>query len=123
MTEFAHLATVQVDYSNAFAQGMLSEEIYLRLPQGCTGKYGDDTVLKLNRSLYSLKQATLCLFDKLREALLAEGWTQPIPHLEPCLFVKDGVVCLVYINDCLFFAKDSVKIHKYIKKFKMLVLN
>ena len=55
LTAFANLVTIQVDYSNAFAQGELSEEIYLKLVQGCAGKFGDDTVLKLNKSLYSLK--------------------------------------------------------------------
>jgi hypothetical protein len=118
LTVFSNLATIQVDYSNAFAQGMLAEQIYLRLPQGCTGKYGDDTVLKLNRSLYGLKQAALCWFDKLRDALLALGWTQPLPHLEPCLFVKNGVICLVYVDDCLFFARDKSQIQNYIKEIQ-----
>ena len=110
---FACLATIQVDYSNAFAQGMLNEIIYLGLPQGCTGKYGHDTVLKLNCSLYGLKQAALCWFDKLKAAFLAQGWTQPLPHLEPCLFTKQGVICLVYVNDCLFFilAKEQTVIN------------
>jgi hypothetical protein len=58
------LRTLQVDYSNAFAQAHLEEEIYLKLPQGSTGKHGKDTVLKLQRSLYGLKQAALCWFDR-----------------------------------------------------------
>ena len=29
--------SLQADYTNAFAQGKLNEEIYLELPQGCTG--------------------------------------------------------------------------------------
>ena len=114
LTVFSNLQTVQVDYSNAFAQGALFEEIYLKLPPGCTGKFGTETVLKLNRSLYGLKQAAVCWYDKLKEGLLAEGWTQPLPHLEPCLFSKNGVICLVYVDDCLFFAKDKKLIHKYI---------
>jgi hypothetical protein len=43
LTVFCNLSTVQVDYSNAFTQGMLNEELYLKLPPGCTGKFGDDT--------------------------------------------------------------------------------
>jgi hypothetical protein len=112
------LATIQVDYSNAFAQGMLNELIYLKLPQGCTGKNGDDTILKLNRSLYGLKQAALCWFDKLQEALTSKGWKQPIPYLDPCLFTKDGVICLVYVDDCLFFGRDKQHIMKLIKEIQ-----
>ena len=118
LAAFANLATIQVDYSNAFAQGNLAEEIYLKVPQGCTGKHGDDTVLKLNKSLYGLKQAALCWFDKLKEALLACGWTQPLPHLEPCLFTKNGVICLVYVDDCLFFARNKEHITKYIQEIQ-----
>ena len=115
---FANLSTVQVDYSNAFAQGMLTELIYLKLPAGCTGTYGEDTVLKLNRSLYGLKQAAVCWFDKLKDGLLAQGWTQPLPSLEPCLFVKNGVICLVYVDDCLFFGRNKDQINAYIQEIK-----
>jgi len=115
---FARLETIQVDYSNAFAQGMLSETIYLRVPQGCIGKFGEHTVLKLNRSLYGLKQAAVCWFDKLKSGLLAAGWTQPLPNLEPCLFAKNGVICLVYVDDCLFFGRDKTKIMQYIKEIQ-----
>ena len=118
LTIFADLSTVQVDYSNAFAQGILNEVIYLKLPASCTGKFSENTVLKLNRSLYGLKQAAVCWFDKLKDGLLAQGWTQPLPHLEPCLFVKKGVICLVYVDDCLFFARDKTQIDTYIKEIQ-----
>ena len=81
-----NFVTIQVDYANAFAQANLEKAIYLKLPPGCTGKYGEDTVLKLNKSLYGLKQAAICWFDKLKDGLLEQGWTQPLPILEPCLF-------------------------------------
>ena len=113
-----NLETIQADYSNAFAQAFLEEEIYLQLPQGCTGKYGSKSVLKLQRSLYGLRQAAACWFDKLKDGLLALGWTQPLPDLEPCLFVKDGTICLIYVDDCLFFGKQREKIHELIKEIE-----
>ena len=109
---------MQADYSNAFAQAFLDEEIYLKLPQGCTGKYGSKSVLKLQRSLYGLRQAAACWFDKLRDGLLDLGWSQPLPSLEPCLFVKDGVICLVYVDNCLFFGTSNEKIHELIKEIE-----
>ena len=94
------LSSLQVDYSNAFAQALfLEEELYLKLPQGCTGSHGKDTILKLNRSLYGLRQAAVCWFDKLSDGLLDLDWVQPLAILEPCLFYKDGVICLVYVDD------------------------
>jgi transposase InsO family protein len=112
------LQTVQADYSNAFAQAFLEEEIYMKLPQGCSGKFGSKSVLKLQRSLYGLRQAAACWFDKLRDGLLALGWHQPLPDLEPCLFVKDGIICLVYVDDCLFFGKQREKIHAMIAEIE-----
>lgn len=112
------LKTLQVDYSNAFAQAFLEENIYVRLPQGCTGKYGSDTVLHLQRSLYGLRQAAVCWFDKLSDGLTELGWSRPLGILEPCLFTKDGVVCLVYVDDCLFFGRDQDKIRALVKEIE-----
>ena len=73
---------------------------------------------KLNRSLYGLKQAAVCWFDKLKVGLLDAGWEQPLPILEPCLFYKDGVICLCYVDDCIFFSRDGSKIAKFIKQIR-----
>jgi hypothetical protein len=53
-------------FHNAFAQVFLNEEIFLKLPQGCTGKHGhNNAALKLNRSFCGLCQAAVCWFNKL----------------------------------------------------------
>ena len=51
-----HWVTKQVDYTNAFAQATLKEEVYIETPRGFNRNDGKDT-LKLNNSLYRLKQA------------------------------------------------------------------
>jgi hypothetical protein len=112
------LKTLQVDYSNAFAQAHLEEEIYLKLPQGSTGKHGKDTVLKLQRFLYGLKQAALCWFDKVSDGLIDLGWSRPLGVLEPCLFVKGGVICLIYVDDCLFFGRDETKVRTLVQEIQ-----
>jgi hypothetical protein len=113
------LKTLQVDYSNAFAQAHLKEEIYLKLPQGCTSKHGSNTLLKLQRSLYGLKQqAALCWFDKLSDGLTELGWVRPLGILEPCLFLKQDVICLLYVDDCLFFGQDENKIRELVNEIQ-----
>ena len=54
-------ATVQTDYTNAFAQATLDEEVYMELPHDFMTKddNNNDYVLKLNKSLYGLKHAPL----------------------------------------------------------------
>jgi hypothetical protein len=65
-----------------------------------------------------LKQAAVCWFDKLSEGLEGLGWSRPLAILEPCLFTMDGVMCLVYVDDCLFFGTDTDKIRTLMKEIK-----
>ena len=56
------LKTRQVDFSNAFVQSTLREDIYLEPPAGFEPEQegsSQDTVLKLNKSLYGLVQSPL----------------------------------------------------------------
>ena len=47
--------TVQMDYTNAFAQSTLAEEVYMEIPKDfMTSDKNNDYVLKLNKRLYGL---------------------------------------------------------------------
>ena len=39
---------------------------------------------------------------------------------DPCLFVSKDVICLVYVDDTLFFARDSSKIDETIQGLRDL---
>ena len=69
-------STRQVDYTNAFAQADLKEEVYLEYPRMFGPKSGTNKVLRLLKSLYGLCQAPRTFFEKLREGLLEHGYTQ-----------------------------------------------
>ncbi|CAL9029397.1 unnamed protein product, partial [Prunus brigantina] len=51
------LELVQLDVKTAFLHGNLSEEIYIRQPEGYEEKGKNGLVCKLNKSLYGLKQS------------------------------------------------------------------
>lgn len=57
------------DIKNAFLNAELTETIYMRQPKGYEVKEKEQCVLKLNKSLYGLKQSTnlwnKCISDKL----------------------------------------------------------
>ena len=97
--------TRQVDYTNAFAQAELNEAVYIEPPKLFAAKSKKDLVLKLRKSLYGLKQAPRTFYEKLREGLLERGWKQST--MDPCLFMKKGIICVVYVDDAIFGGKNG----------------
>ena len=73
-------------------------------------------VLKLNRSLYRLKQSPRNYFLYLKEKLEDSGFEQS-KH-DACLFYSEKVICLVYVDDTLFFSRDEEDIEEIINKLK-----
>jgi hypothetical protein len=113
------LRTRAVDYVQAFPQAKLdeSEAVYMQIPPGykTTRK---DTCLKLKRNLYGLKQASYNWHNLLKSGLLKLGFQQS--EHEPCLFLKDSIICIVYVDDTLFFAKDDAVIDHHISELRKL---
>jgi hypothetical protein len=64
----------------------LTEEIYMQQPQGFITQAHKDKVLKLNKSLYGLKQASREWNNMLKEWLIKHGYKQLIS--DQSVFVK-----------------------------------
>ena len=101
------LKTKQVDYTNAFAQAELcpDEHIFVELPRDFETKMQGDYVLTLLKSLYGLNDAPLRWFEKLFCQLKKHGFCQSL--VDPCLFLHPKMVCICWVDDCLFYARDS----------------
>jgi Reverse transcriptase (RNA-dependent DNA polymerase) len=106
MSIIHNLHTRQVDYVNAFAQASLKEEVYIEMPPGFITQEGNDTVLKLDKSLYGLVQAPIYFFNLLRDNLMARGF-KPAVNIDPCLFIHPKMICLSFVDDCLWFSRDE----------------
>jgi Reverse transcriptase (RNA-dependent DNA polymerase) len=91
--------TQQVDYTNAFVQAHIKEEIYVEYPKLFKSVSGEDRVLKLKKSLYGLRQASRTFYEKLKQGLTERGWKQS--EIDPCLFLKSGMICVVYVDDTI----------------------
>ena len=90
--------------------------MYIELPDYFGSQNGENVVLKLKKSLYGLKQAPLQWFEWLRNGLIKQGFTQCVN--KPCLFSKNGVIILVYVDDCLFFGKNGQILDEMIEDLK-----
>ena len=118
------LASMQVDYVSAFCQAPIEEDVYISIPRGwetlnemgLTEKFKPGHVLKLNRSMYGLRQSPRNFFMFLKENLEKAGLKQSI-H-DPCLFFSDEVICVCYVDDCLWWSTEQNYIDKVIKKVK-----
>ena len=108
------LATRQVDYTAAFLHAPIDEDpdlelmtqeerrrsgVFVEMPKGFSepGK-----VLKLKKSLYGLKQAPRNFFQHLKGKLEKIGFVSS--DSDPCLFISDRVICIVYVDDTLLFS-------------------
>lgn len=99
--------TRQVDYVNAFAQAPLpqNEECYIEMPQGFHDD-GEDTVLMLKKTLYGKSDSPLRFFNLLKDTLEKHGFKQ-LMDIDACLFVHEKIICLTYVDDCLWFSLDE----------------
>ncbi|CAI7919227.1 unnamed protein product, partial [Closterium sp. NIES-53] len=94
-----------LDFSTAFLQGSLLEEIWLCRPPGFTGSFPPGTQWSLRRPVYGLRQAPREWHDTLRTTLAALGFAPSTA--DPSLFLRTYTslplfYILVYVDDLVF---------------------
>ncbi|CAI7875510.1 unnamed protein product, partial [Closterium sp. NIES-54] len=94
-----------LDFSTAFLQGSLHEEIWLRRPPGFTGSFPPGTQWSLRRPVYGLRQAPREWHDTLRTTLAALGFAPSTA--DPSLFLRTDTslppfYVLVYVDNLVF---------------------
>ncbi|CAI7911874.1 unnamed protein product [Closterium sp. NIES-54] len=99
-----------LDFSTAFLQGILHEEIWLRRPPGFTGSFPPGTQWSLQRPVYGLRQAPREWHDTLRTTLAALGFVPSTA--DPSLFLCTDTslppfYVLVYVDDLVFATADT----------------
>ncbi|CAI7856129.1 unnamed protein product [Closterium sp. NIES-54] len=95
-----------LDFSTAFLQGSLHEEIWLRRPLGFTGSFPPGTLWSLRRPVYDLRQAPREWHDTLRTTLAALGFAPSTLFLRTDTSLPPFYI-LVYVDDLVFATADT----------------
>ena len=101
------LHTRSIDFTLAFPQADVDVEIFMTIPYGfkVVGGGNDQYMLELKKNLYRLKQAGKTWFEYLSTTLTQDlGFTQSM--VNQCVFYREGVVFIVWVDDCLCFHKN-----------------
>ena len=115
-----------IDVTTAYLYGFIDNDIYMKIPKGFklleanNIKPRNMCSIKLQRSLYGLKQYGCMWYNHLSEYLLKEGYAKnPIC---PCIFIKKSltgfVIIVVYVDDLNFIGtpEELTRTTKYLKK-------
>ena len=91
----------QLDVNNVFLNGELKEEVYMVQSPSFVDNSKLDFICKLYKALYGLKQAPRAWFTKLKNSLLAWGFSSSLSDSSMFLLRKgtDMIIVLIYVDD------------------------
>jgi hypothetical protein len=109
LTKIYGLSLKSIDFVLAFPQADLEVPVYMEVPLGFEAPLNGNRklyVLRLNKSLYGLKQAGYNWFAKLCNGLLDRGFTTQ-SNIDACVFFGKGCIVLTYVDDCIFWGDST----------------
>ena len=97
------LKSQSFDFTNAFSQSVIP-----RRDSGSTGYFNSDggqcdVVIRLNKNLYGQAEAAHLWYEKLINGLFDRCFVAS--NVDTCMFMSKIVICMVYVDDCLFWAR------------------
>ena len=111
------LSSKSIDFVLAFPQADLETPVYMELPIGFEDAPNGESckfyVLRLNKSLYGLKQAGYNWFAKISNGLRDCGFVQS--NIDPCVFFGTKCIVLTYVDDCIIIGDTFDHINKQIQ--------
>lgn len=105
------LDVTHLDVTTAFLNGVLKENVYMEIPEGFVTSECKNKVLKLNKAIYGLKQASRAWNTKVDEFLVNMYYKKS--QLEPCLYIKNNgdlkTIVALYVDDFFIFSNDKAE--------------
>ena len=115
-----------MDVVTAYLYGNLENNIYMRIPEGfnmpeaCKSNPRDVYSIRIQKSLYGLKQSGRMWYNRLNECLTKEGYTND--PICPCVFIKKNrsnfMIIVIYVDDLNLIGtpEEIQKAVEYLKK-------
>jgi hypothetical protein len=116
IAKICDLLSNSIDFVLTFPQADLEVPVYVEFPIGFDAPNRESSkfyVLRLNKSVYGLKQAGRNWFAKLSNGLQDHGFVQS--NIDPCVFFVPGCIILTYVDDCIIVGDTSNCIDKLIQ--------
>lgn len=110
-----------MDIQNAFLQGDLEDDVYMKQPPGFVHPDFPHHVCKLRKSIYGLKQASRAWFAKLCDRLLSLGF-RCSPSNSSLFILRTDLGCLyilIYVDDILVTGSHSSLISNFINALRV----
>jgi len=113
VAKMLNLSSRCIDFVLAFPQADLDMDIYMKLPQGIQQVDGEKCVLKLNKSLYGLRQGSYNWFQKLKQALIDRDFCPSA--VDPCVYLGKNAIAIVYVDDVIIVSKSNKILDSIVK--------
>ncbi|CAB1097173.1 unnamed protein product [Ectocarpus sp. CCAP 1310/34] len=116
-----NLSLRHFDIKQAFVQSDLGEDVFMRLPEGCGRLSG--MIVKLNKSLYGLKQASRQWHSHLARCLICLGFIQCLADTFVFRLIEEGrvVVTLVVHVDGIFSIGEEERCDQFGRELNTMV--
>ena len=109
------IESISLDFDHAFTQADIKLYVYMEIPVGYKN-LNEDYVLKLKKNLYGLSDGNLTWFEYYTKSLIDRGFKSS--KIDPYLFYKEGIILVLYIDDCCIFRILKEKIAEFIESLK-----
>jgi hypothetical protein len=106
----------QLDIHNAFLNGILNEEVYMKQPSGFVDSVLPSHLCRFHKSLYGLKHATQAWYTRLNDFLLFISFRASKVDTSLFMFYVGADICylLVYVDDILLTNSNSLLFQRLI---------
>jgi hypothetical protein len=105
----------QMDVKNAFLNGVIQEEVYVRQPLGFENPKYPDRVYKLSKALYGLKQAHHAWYARFKMFLLEHEYV--IGSVDKTFFTlnhdTDFLLVQIYVDDTIFDGSSHTLVSRF----------